>query len=148
MFASPAGSPPSQPRRSSQPQSEPAQPERPRQSNANEGGEIEGAATCVSCVSLANKPKLLASRPATFWFSTLLKTNLNHPEPALVFHPLENQLEPSRASAGFPPSRKPTWTIPSQRWFSTLLETNLNSSGKKEPMGPVGFSIPYRTLVP
>ena len=99
MFASPAGSPPSQPRRSSQPQSEPAQPERPRQSNANEGGEIEGAATCVSCVSLANKPKLLASRPATFWFSTLLKTNLNHPEPALVFHPLENQLEPSRAKA-------------------------------------------------
>ena len=70
-------------------------------------------------------------------------TGVNHPEPALVFHPLENQLEPSRASAGFPPSRKPTWTIPSQRWFSTLLETNLNSSGKKEPTGPVGFSIPY-----
>ena len=36
---------------------------------------------------------LLASRPATFWFSALLKTNLNHPEPALVFHPPGNQLE-------------------------------------------------------
>jgi hypothetical protein len=34
----------------------------------------------LSAVSyMANKPKLLASGPATFWFSALLKTNLDHP---------------------------------------------------------------------